>query len=178
MGVYGQNGSGKTALVDALQVLKFALCGKAIPEKYADYVHVDEDHATLKFQFKMQRDEVSYDIWYQFSLKKMIDDTHSNEEGVNADLEYKTQIYDEVLSFAYTSKDEKVRKGPLVDTRTSGVFVPKSKFNELLGEVTNDITELLVTKRLVQTQGRTFVFSREMINAFRKNCRNENICHY
>ncbi|MFR1770046.1 AAA family ATPase [Anaerostipes sp.] len=173
VGVYGQNGSGKTALVDALQVLKFALCGKAIPEKYADYVHVDEDHATLKFQFKMQRDEVSYDIWYQFSLKKMIDDTHSNEEGVNADLEYKTQIYDEVLSFAYTSKDEKVRKGPLVDTRTSGVFVPKSKFNELLGEVTNDITELLVTKRLVQTQGRTFVFSREMINAFRKNCKNE-----
>ena len=36
VGVYGQNGSGKTALVDALQVLKFALCGKAIPEKYAD----------------------------------------------------------------------------------------------------------------------------------------------
>lgn len=51
--------------------------------------------------------------------------------------------------------------------------MPKSKFNELLGEVTNDITELLVTKRLVQTQGRTFVFSREMINAFRKNCKNE-----
>lgn len=37
------------------------------------------------------------------------------------------QIYDEVLSFAYTSKDEKVRKGALVDTRTSEVFVPKSK---------------------------------------------------
>lgn len=51
--------------------------------------------------------------------------------------------------------------------------MPKSKFNELLGEATSDITELLVTKRLVQTQGRTFIFSREMINAFRKNCKNE-----
>lgn len=37
----GQNGSGKTALIDALQLLKFALSGKAIPSKYANYVNVD-----------------------------------------------------------------------------------------------------------------------------------------
>ena len=38
VGLYGQNGSGKTALIDALQLLKFSLSGKAIPEKYADYI--------------------------------------------------------------------------------------------------------------------------------------------
>lgn len=32
--MYGQNGSGKTVLIDALQLLKFALSGKAIPSKY------------------------------------------------------------------------------------------------------------------------------------------------
>ncbi|MBS6195965.1 MAG: ATP-binding protein [Clostridiales bacterium] len=173
IGLYGQNGSGKTALIDALQVLKFALCGKAIPEKYADYIHVEEENAVLKFQFKMQRNKVSYDIWYQFSLKKILDDTHSNEEALNADLKYRAQIYGEVLSFAYTAKDEKVRKGVLVDTRSSEVFVPKSKFNELLGEATTDITEWLVTKRLVEAQSRAFIFSREMINAFRKYCKKE-----
>lgn len=173
VGLYGQNGSGKTALIDALQVLKYALCGKVVPEKYADYIHVEADHAVLKFQFKMYRNEVSYDIWYQFSLKKIIDDTHSNGEIVNPDVNYKAQIYDEILSFAYTAKDEKVRKGALVDTKTSEIFVPKSKFSELLGDAAADITEWLVVKRLVQTQGRSFVFSREMINAFRTHCRNK-----
>ena len=38
VGLYGQNGSGKTALIDALRLLKLSLCGKAIPEKYADYI--------------------------------------------------------------------------------------------------------------------------------------------
>ncbi|CZR99764.1 DNA replication and repair protein RecF [Clostridioides difficile] len=31
LGLYGQNGSGKTALIDALQLLKYTLCGKAVP---------------------------------------------------------------------------------------------------------------------------------------------------
>ena len=38
LGLYGQNGSGKTALIDAIQLLKIALCGHSMPHKYADYV--------------------------------------------------------------------------------------------------------------------------------------------
>ena len=32
LGLYGQNGSGKTALIDALQLLKYLLCGKPVPQ--------------------------------------------------------------------------------------------------------------------------------------------------
>ena len=53
VGLYGQNGSGKTALIDALQLLKYSLCGKTVPEKYADYFNVNSESATLKFQFKI-----------------------------------------------------------------------------------------------------------------------------
>lgn len=31
LGLYGQNGSGKTALIDALELLKLVLSGKSIP---------------------------------------------------------------------------------------------------------------------------------------------------
>ena len=170
-GLYGQNGSGKTALIDALRLLKFALCGNKIPDKYADYINVEAKHATLKFQFQMQVAEVNYDIWYQFSLEKVVDYTHYNEEEASISTQkYRTQIFNEMLSYAYTSKQERVRKGLLINTQTSGVFVPKTKYNELLGNLKNDVTELLVTKRLVQAQSRSFIFSREMINIFRKNC--------
>ena len=57
LGLYGQNGSGKTALIDAIKLLKFALCGKAIPKKYADYISVDAEYATLKYEFAVRYEE-------------------------------------------------------------------------------------------------------------------------
>lgn len=171
VGLYGQNGSGKTALIDALQLLKFSLCGKAIPKKYADYINVNEEYSTLKFQFRMQKKEEFYNVWYQFSMKKVVDESEIDENTVsNSKIKYKAQIFDEVLSFSYTSKDEKIRKSPLIDTRTSEVFIPKSKYSELLEKNNEDIMELLLTKRLVQAQSRSFIFSREMLKRFRKNC--------
>lgn len=171
IGLYGQNGSGKTALIDTLQVLKFSLCGKAVPAQYADYININEKHSTLKFQFKMQIEKAIYNIWYQFSMEKVIDEAQieENELGV-FEIKYKVQIFDEILSFSYVSEDEKIRKSPLIDTRTSEVFIPKSKYNELLENNDEDIVELFLTKRLVQAQSRSFIFSREMLNRFRKSC--------
>ena len=54
LGLYGQNGSGKTALMDALSLLKLTLSGKTIPAYFADYVHFDASFATLKFSFRVQ----------------------------------------------------------------------------------------------------------------------------
>lgn len=74
------------------------------------------------------------------------------------------------MSYGYTSNEKKIRKGPLIDTSADGIFLPKSKYQELLGNSTEDVTEMLVTKRLVQEQSRTFIFSREMMRRFRENC--------
>lgn len=172
LGLYGQNGSGKTALIDALELLKFALCGKAIPQKYTDYINIYQEYAVLQFQFKMQKEDVLYNIWYQFSVKKEIDESEIDESDIlNSKTGYKAQIFDEVLSFSYVSKKGKVRKTPLIDTRTSEVFLPKSKYMELLENNDEDIMELLLTKRLVQAQSRSFIFSREMLNRFRESCK-------
>ena len=94
VGLYGQNGSGKTALIDAIQLLKYSLCGKSAPNKYADYINVEKDFAILKFQFKMQKAEETYDIWYQFSIKKVLD--YSDMEGdalAESETRYKIQIF-------------------------------------------------------------------------------------
>ena len=57
VGVYGQNGSGKTALIDALQLLKFSLCGKAIPKKYADYI-IDEHNRDIREVVEMIQEKL------------------------------------------------------------------------------------------------------------------------
>lgn len=107
-------------------------------------------------------------------MKKVIDDSECEDNiTANAGTKYKAQIFDEVLSFSYQSEEEKIRKSSLIDTRTSEVFVPKSKYNELLKDIDEDIMELFLTKRLVQEQSRSFIFSKEMMNRFRKNCKIE-----
>lgn len=174
VGLYGQNGSGKTALIDGIQLLKYSLCGQPIPNKYADYINIDSEESVLKFQFKMEIANERYDIWYQFRLKKIADNTSVNmEEEYNNDIKYKVEVFDEVLEYAFMSSSEKSRKGTLIDTRTEEVFLPKTKYIELVGNDKNNTTDVLVKKRLAQAQSKSFIFSRDMLNVFRQRCKNE-----
>lgn len=173
LGVYGQNGSGKTALIDAIALLKNILCGQPIPARYADYINVDAKIAKLSYQFRIKYDEGSFDVWYDYCLKKVEDDNTLNMDENTSQMKYKVEVFDEVLSYAFTSKNEKIRKGLLIDTRTTEVFVPRAKFAELVGDDKTKNTDLLVNKKYIQTTSRGFIFSREMINNFRKNCHNE-----
>lgn len=172
VGIYGQNGSGKTALIDAVDLLKYVLCGHKIPAKYADYVNIETDHAKLCYQFRMKYDEGIFDVWYQFCLKRAADDTEPNIQEDSASAVTRAEIFDEVLSYAFASPNEKCRKSSLIDVREGEVFVPRAKLVELVGEKA-DITDLLVIKKLVRATSRAFVFSWDMINIFRKNCKNE-----
>lgn len=172
LGLYGQNGSGKTALIDAIQLLKFALCGNQIPDKYADYINVDSEFATLKYELVARFNEEEYKVWYEFSLRKTIDELETNVEEIGTGESAKVELFDEVLSFSYESKEQKLRKAPLIDTRGDELFAPKAKLVELVGDDKNQYMDLLVTKRLVKTTSRGFIFSRELINQYRKNCKN------
>jgi len=174
LGLYGQNGSGKTALIDAIRLLKFALCGKVIPKKYADYINIDAEYATLRYEFAVRYAEVVYNAWYQFSLRKVQDENVvSVDDGANINTVTKVEISEEVLSFSYETKTDKMRKAPLIDTRTDELFSPKAKMQELIGDDKEKYMDLLVTKRLTKVTSRSFIFSKELINQYRKNCRNE-----
>ena len=173
LGLYGQNGSGKTALIDAIQLLKFALCGMVIPKKYADYINVDEECATLKYEFMVRYAEVIYNAWYEFSMRKVVDENSVTvDETTNANATTRVEIFNEVLSFSYETKTEKMRKAPLIDTRTDELFAPKAKMQELVGDNKEKYMDLLVTKRLAKATSRGFIFSRELINQCRQNCKN------
>ena len=171
LGLYGQNGSGKTALIDSIALLKLVLCGNAIPKKYADFINVDSDYSKFEFQFQMISEKGKYEIWYAFSLGAQTDDTLVNMEGNNPEVQIKPEIYEEVLSYSLVTNDgSMIRKNILIDTGTDEVFLPKNKYKELIGDVTEE--EMRFSKKYTRTTSRTFIFSREMINTFRKKCKN------
>ena len=47
LGLYGQNGSGKTAVVDALYYLQRIMIGESLDEEIADYIDVNEKQAEM-----------------------------------------------------------------------------------------------------------------------------------
>jgi len=172
LGIYGQNASGKTAVIDALALLKQTLRGRRLPSKYVDYINVDAEFSTLEFQFEMKYMDCVYDVWYQFDLVKN-DNEESDELEEGVETEYKAAIKNEILSFSYSSNEKKIRKSVLIDTNTEDIFIPKTKFDELLGvQEESAKTKLQVTKKYTQITSRSFIFSVEMMNQFRKNCKN------
>ena len=174
LGLYGQNGSGKTALIDALSLLKLALSGKKIPSKFADYVNVDAKFALLKFSFKviMKDTKAEYHASYEFKIRKDNDESEQNiSQGDFKDEKIKATIFDEVFSYAYTFGDEKIKMGALVNTCSGEVFSPESKYKVLVGTGRKRKSDLLTVKLLALATSRSFVFSPELLNTIRQHCK-------
>lgn len=172
LGVYGQNGSGKTALIDAIHLLKYALCGQPIPVRFSDFINVDAASACMKYVFRVDdkaRDGV-YHATYEFSIRKDEDDTGSNTIDASASKLHKATVFNEKLSYSYENATEKHPAKPIIDTCSDEVFIPKTKYIALVGTDKDVKTELLVAKKIAAASSRSFVFSKELLDVIRRNC--------
>lgn len=169
VGLYGQNGSGKTALIDAVSLLKHLLSGKKLPVYFSDCINVDANSATIKYTFSVQADKTEYTAIYQLSIRKDIDESDRNIDDVNGDIRYKTTVFNEKLSCSYKSDSENAQMSVIANTDTDAVLVPNTKFKMLCGNDKDITTSLLVAKRIAQESSTSFLFSKAMLNALRKN---------
>ena len=51
LGLYGQNGSGKTAVIDTLYYLQKIMIGGILENEMVDYIDVNENHAEIAADF-------------------------------------------------------------------------------------------------------------------------------
>lgn len=68
VGIYGQNGSGKTALVEALDILKFVLMGISIPKRYSGIISTD-GQTKIVTDFFIEKAGKKYKAEYAISLR-------------------------------------------------------------------------------------------------------------
>ncbi len=178
LGLYGQNGSGKTALIDALELLRLALSGKSLPQHFANFINVDSESATIKYALKVQSDKYksAYDVVYELSLKREIDDSNQNMDNPSTTENYKAIIVDEILSYSYEPEiGKRERFTTIIDTRTENdkPFVPVAKYNVLVGKSKETLTNLIVAKQLARATSRSFIFSKELVNIIRQKCQKD-----
>ena len=148
LGLYGQNGSGKTALIDVLDLVKTILCGHSVSLDFLNLIHVDADYSRIVVYFTTDENGRHSEIEYSFKLNRSC-------------------IYDEILSYGYVDGETRVVKSKLIDTSNSPTFSPVSKYKFLIGPSKENELNVMVIKKMVRKELRSFIYSSEFLEIVR-----------
>ncbi len=177
LGLYGQNGSGKTALIDALELLRLLLTGSPVPNYFADLVYVGSRYSKIQYTFEINGGDNEHviSVVYEVKISQEV-----NEETQNVDSQPDAEsnhvvVFDEVLSCVQNIPEKRSRLHPVIDTGVDDnkVFIPVVQRDMIVGKEKSVLTDLIVAKHLTRATSRSFVFSREFLNIMRKNCAND-----
>lgn len=186
LGLYGQNGSGKTSLIEALAILKSLLSGVPVRDEYADCIDVSSDFSSLTFTFDLQypvgeQYPTNGDIRkvvYSFKMAKEVKESIETPRlYIDKDLDnfipvaqYRVRIFDEVLKVGGTICGEKTPLKPLLDTSKAKTLEPLTKVKQLVGAMDEEKRiKLGVNKTLASTRSQSFIFMGEMMEIFSDN---------
>ena len=164
LALYGQNGSGKTALIECIEILKNAISGRKLPTYASELVNLDSDYSTLIFKFSITEDlDITY-LVYKFSIKKeAVETIELNEKSTY------TAIFNEVVLISKYSNGKSVSPlKPLIDTTDGEPFGPQTKYRSLIGNKELD-TDVIVAKKLAYKSGTSFIFSNELLSLIKNN---------
>lgn len=188
LGLYGQNGSGKTSLIEALSILKYLMSGASVPDEYADCIDVAAEYAALTFCFEFQYPDqggyptnndvrrVVYSLKLSKVAKESVDTPHVYVDDESLDefvpvSSFRVKVFDEVLKMSGTVCGQPTQLKPFCDTSKERSYIePLTKARLLVGPLDEKKrVQLGVNKSLAETQSLSFVFMGKMMKLYREN---------
>lgn len=172
MGLYGQNGSGKTALIDALSILKTILSGQSLADDCANYITMGKPRAQLLYVFQVRSETGLFTVEYSFDLIKREVENASNIQAADAVPTYRAAVENELLRMSGTVSGRRIKMQPIMDTSAPDVpFVPSTKFHEIMGTDRAQHNKLMVSKHLANERSQSFLFFRDTLVAIQTHCK-------
>ena len=179
LGLYGQNGTGKTALIDALHILKLLLSGKSIPDEYGNYINVDSWEAKLSYRFRIYVSETeNYDVDYEVCLTVDEQREESFSTSVVAEEVFpylseregnlwnslgkkkrRLEIKSEKLSYAYTDGEKRIKKHTFLQSTRTELIAPKKYYALLFGRKKETAERLKLISLMAKQKVQSLFFS-------------------
>lgn len=156
LGIYGQNGSGKTAIVDALYFLQNIMTGEKLEQSILDYIDTDEVNAEVNAEFKIFEDSILYEVGYHILVSKA--------DNVSV-------IEREYLNCAINKDGYRTNKNIFMDyqrTQSEVVFTPLKRLEELVGKDKNAKMDLIVARKMAERGNYSYIFGKESREIFFK----------
>lgn len=168
LGLYGQNGSGKSALMDTLGLLKLLLANQKIDPSYIRDINVEACEATIVYGFSINfpKHATVYHVRYTVTINRTESTaTTPTSPELGQTPQQDPIIKTERLDISTEAGGHKTRKIKFFDTAEGSVFGPKAKFKEIIGPDKDEEIELRVEKRLAYREGRSFLFAPTLLTA-------------
>lgn len=187
LGIYGQNGSGKTSVIEALAILKQLVSGGELHPYYSECIAIGSEFSRLEFTFDLQYpDGKQRKVVYSFEMKALIDSAEEEVESPGQEPEdgfdsvFKAMlpngrvvVFNEKILMSGPFEGRGTKLQPVIDTSPAEVdvpFIPLSKRRFFLGNEDNStIMELAMNKRSCEENSRSFIFSSKTRVAMRKS---------
>ena len=160
LGIYGQNGSGKTAIVDALYFLQKVMIGVDLDQSLEDYMDMDSDTAEIFADFNLFMNGIVFEIGYRLSL--------SREEKV-------VVISRETLSGAKNENGIRTNKTVFMDyqrDQANVIFKPQKRLDEILEENKEIKTDLIVARKMAEKSNCSYIFGESSRDIFCREYKN------
>ena len=160
LGIYGQNGSGKTAIVDALYFLQKVMIGDDLDQSLEDYMNMDSDTAEIFADFNLFMNGIVFEIGYRLNL--------SREEKV-------VVISRETLSGAKNENGIRTNKTVFMDyqrDQTNTIFKPQKRLDEILEENKDIKTDLIVARKMAEKSNCSYIFGESSRDIFCREYKN------
>lgn len=164
MAIYGQNGSGKSSLVDALMIIRALLAGFRLDTKVHRFIDVESDSADLSVVFDFQyKDGTQADVEYSVKLSKQANiDREPDADNNSSDLGFHIRVSDEKISTHLYADGSRKRWHNFVDT-SAYIFCKEAVAKECFAQYPASLREeLTYLKRKSFEDGRSFVFNPQM----------------
>ena len=174
LGLYGQNGSGKTAFIDALYIVKQLLRGSKVQDLFSECIAKNKEFARLTFLFELQYEDGRVrKAQYEFCMKA-VEVPLDADERIDVSPDYaampysksKVRIFNETLSMSGPFHGSDQRMNPVIDTTgEESPFGPKSRHKFLIGvdKGNRRALKLEVDKQLASERSQSFIFMPETL---------------
>lgn len=155
-GIYGQNGSGKTTVIQALDIFKNIVLRKPLREDMFFYILAGKKSCTLSFSFYIAQDDdkTKYKINYSVSIEK--DESgkcHFSNETLKRSRYIENEGWNNFLPVFKCTFDDPIK-----------VFEPKNKYESLIKANKENIVNLSVAYKLAKEKNISLLFSKDLSN--------------
>lgn len=165
MGIYGQNGSGKTAIIDALSLFKQIVSGDSLDRDLINLISANKKSSILDFEFLIEHKSNYFKAFYNFEIT-VLEDNNQIIESDKTDNRNTIQISKEKLSFSKYIDNKWTPRITIIDydyNNKNMVFTPKVRFQEAISINKENEIKLNVVKEISKELRTSFIFNKRNI---------------
>lgn len=155
LGIYGQNGSGKTAVIEAMGFVQELITGNSLPKETVHYVSKESKTCFITITFAVVTNGEQSKVEYGVSIKlKENEEFEITQESLIA-AKWNGEKFDRKRTLLnFDSKDER------------SAFTPAFRYDQLVGYSSKNEINLGIAKKMAQRENKSYIFNQESMGIF------------